>query len=669
MKRLAMWKLVPGMLFGLLAWAAVAIAVPLSDAHKQALHVIAEYAHGSVDLATHYLAKLGFRYSPPIGEDVWSEFPTVRKIEAAYVAAEAAAPDKGGQVLLFKLANELAQDFAAIRKEAALQAIFKSTFAAPETLEFRQPPAQAPPPLPKPIRDAVKVVSHYASGGAVGDSPRLFARYLQVSEDEAYEVLRSSETHEQALERGLFRHSSAKQVEILRRMTQDLNRQYKTIYAERGLAGIGMYRPDASDGFAPQGGSPGPKDPHQGPGTPPQDGGGLGSDGGADPYKPRPDPSPPEARKSADVSTYKKFVQESYGNPGGKGRAFRRAVTTLGGFGGVIFGNEVSSEGIPRVRSIRFVPANVPGKPGALVAEMDGGVQAQLRGVSASEAAIARAMIFDRFQADIAWHPDELIGLVGAIRATREPVFDIVLHPTLKDSSLGRAAVVVDLAPSNAAMLLKDAKLPAVRQALASMFRLMEGKESSPDSAAEVEQARNWLTTTNERVIERFLEGVVRRSERQEVSLSKEPPSSRLWHIGTWKVVDVPIRIVREGAAFVLERADYTKEFPLGLRRAAFIEMRSFAVQSADAYLLAEQYEFPLDWDRRFAAAFYRSVPILTSTYRPYAEVNRFARVLAFVRWARIQGALFPEMKSPAENLATPSRIRVTRNGIQVLAE
>ena len=114
------------------------------------------------------------------------------------------------------------------------------------------------------------------------------------------------------------------------------------------------------------------------------------------------------------------------------------------------------------------------------------------------------------------------------------------------------------------------------------------------------------------------------------------------------------ITVSRDRLSLVLQRTpDRATDLPEGLRRSAFIEMRPFLENG--------------DYDRRFADAFYRLVPLLATGSRDYRAVNDFAPILALVRLARSQGATFSPQAVTSGVVATPDAIAIRRPPLLLL--
>lgn len=144
------------------------------------------------------LERVGF--APPAAPEkqIMSRMPAIRKIEAAYFAAEEARPNGGGKEFLARLRAEIAADFPAIHAEASLQML--STVRLPPPPQPFQRKVTSTTRPPSPIWEMIRSIANYSSTG-LGSQSGLLVIHFQMPEERAYEILRSSDTFADALQR------------------------------------------------------------------------------------------------------------------------------------------------------------------------------------------------------------------------------------------------------------------------------------------------------------------------------------------------------------------------------------------------------------------------------------------------------------------------------------
>ena len=178
----------------------VTVAQTTDQEHRAVVEAVAKYHAFATDGLDQRLRDLG--YVPPADDTVWAAFPAVRKIEAAFVAAEEAAPG-GGQRFLALLARALAQEYEAIRYEPALATYFDDGPIRAVAFANIGWDGIADGTLGVVERQAIAVVAKYAEGsGPLGGIQGVLSTHFDLTGDRAYEILRSSRSPAEALERG-----------------------------------------------------------------------------------------------------------------------------------------------------------------------------------------------------------------------------------------------------------------------------------------------------------------------------------------------------------------------------------------------------------------------------------------------------------------------------------
>jgi hypothetical protein len=487
---------------------------PVSPRHREAISTIAQYYSGSVDRADRLLRSMG--YEPSLPPTVWRAFPPLRKVETAYLAAALADPAEGGDRLLALLSQSLALRYDAANDEKALVPYLEKD-VDPFDLKFKTPKATATPEqLPTAVREAIATISDYCSSGM--SARHVLTADFKVSTDEAYDILRSSASIEEALARGVSRLPETERGAAIGNVAQRLSKRYEAASYERS------FHP-----FAPN--LRPPEDPSPGQSSTGSAGGGPGSGGpsfggpSAERTAPYSRSTPPPRSGPEPARVYENFVHGEYGGGGVGG--FGEVVSVIEGFGGVVFGNTVNSA-LPPPTSVSYSP-----QKSELVVSF--GSSAARYGPVSRDAAAAAARLVEG--SPISWTPGQAIGLTSLILddaveyrtcSSRESstAWNVALHPALVDLDIGWSTVMADVIP-----IRTKALLDAVRAAAGS-----EAESAVRD------------------VVDEFDRDDYRHN---------------------WKVVDVPMTIESEDNRLILRRSD-TDGFPEGTTRHAFITMNAF---------------------------------------------------------------------------------------------
>ena len=164
------------------------------------MDAVAKYQAFWTDGVDERLRDLG--YTPPFDRNAWNAFPTVRKIEAAVVAADVASPT-GGERVLALLSRALAQEYDAIRYEPALERYLASELPSEVRFSSVAPSAFDSVTVGRVERSAILALSKYAdNSGAFGGTAGVLLSHFGLPDDEAYRILRSSDSASVALEQG-----------------------------------------------------------------------------------------------------------------------------------------------------------------------------------------------------------------------------------------------------------------------------------------------------------------------------------------------------------------------------------------------------------------------------------------------------------------------------------
>lgn len=164
--------------------------------------------NAAVDALVHYVAegplldraleRLGFAPPAAPAKQILAQMPAIRKIEAAYYAAEEARPNMGGREFLARLRTEIAVDHPAITDEPSLH-VLDHVRLPPPPQPFKRKAASLLKP-PSPLWEMIMTIATYSQSG-LGSQRYLLVKHFQLSDERAYEVLRSSDTFADALQR------------------------------------------------------------------------------------------------------------------------------------------------------------------------------------------------------------------------------------------------------------------------------------------------------------------------------------------------------------------------------------------------------------------------------------------------------------------------------------
>jgi hypothetical protein len=597
-------------------------AAALDATTKAQVELLAKYLQPSPMYLDGLLAAQGFKPPKELG---WNRWSTDYKLRYAWASFEEGKAGNG-KALLAHVAEGVAE-----RSEAALQQTeLRELFGKAEQLtlnELARPPPTLPG-LPSELQDPVRKLARYLEHSPYGSLEHVLKVKLELPESVANSIIDNSKNYTEVLEKGMASISDpAVREEKLTSLTREVAKQSESIHYEPSLAKFfPTAKPESDSGLRP----PDPSVP------------GSGGGGGGAPPKATTRPIVPASNPARATADYTRYYNRHYSTPAG--RSFVRMAVSARGFGGVIFGNRIgASTNVPSIKKIAFESLGT-NDDGVIVVTFTTGTQARMAGVSKEAAVAAYQMIYDP---PTGLPPPAFtngIGMVGirdnvpfaelsdSNRVIEGSQYNVVLHPALQNLDLGWAFLMVDVTPIEGGILE-----PAVVEARG----------------------------TNAAATLRALWGSLDRDDSQ----------------GTWKVVDVPMTVTWSDTnrtwLEVRRTSNKADDYPLGLRKSAFIEM--WPILENDEWmssttnllaLLRNSASLQDRPDQDFANRFYRLLPLLTASSIDYYKVNQFARVLAIVRWAKHQGAEFVSVSLPKldRNVATPESIRLSENGVKAVA-
>ena len=598
--------------------------------HRDAVIAVAQYTshRGLID---QLLRDAGF--TPAVLG--WDGFPVLRKVETAYLSAERAGAGQGG-MLLATLARGVNREYAAAGYHPALaQLIGERAFAGPLSFAVVSSVPQTWRPSLQ-ARQQILAISYYAEGGAIGGPQGVLQQYFELSDENVYDILRTSNTTAEAIERGLAYVPEAERNPRLATLARDVMEAYPNAKRDaRIIAIVGV----ASAGRDSTLNTPPVHPPeNRGPGT---TGGGVGSPGG-DGFRP-PDaggsrrvwtPPPPQPNRPGGTGVRPQgggFAATNDGAPGAAARAaarfteaesgwfanaaaagFQVAAAVLEGPGGVMFGDRVSVD--PNLPALKSVTWTQP--PGSRVGSLEfvfvSGPPRVVSGLRADHVLGALRLIYSGVAGVAPKREGDAIPLISLEDRIETPICDadaersrtewqVIVHPAIADLEVGHDLLGADLLPTDTTI-------------------------------------EHLLDTTEQRL---------GRAARQSLMKPFEDLSPE-----TWKLTDVPLEIAATAAGLEVRRADRTG-IDARLARTAFFTMHAYKTNRAGQ---GERIE-------AFSSQFYPLVPALTKATREYESMNGFARTMALLRWARMQNA--PVVGTPvvARTNLVPEAIHVTGSG------
>jgi hypothetical protein len=613
----------------------------LPKKYADAVQQLAQFMDApTYDASGTVLKMVGYDH-PGINDEDWRAYPAVRKIETAYLSADAAATG-GGERMLALLSSALAQQYESAGNLPELRDfVHKAQQQGITEVKFQaidRKPGDKPPTLSPSATKLIAAVSHFCASGVY--SPQVvLTHYLQLDPDTAYDIMRTSSTHTEMIKRGFeAARSDSQRDRAMVLLVRNLDRDYESA---RKVEAFEPWRAkdERVDAWTPSSDpfrwtrpfNPDPPFPGSGPKRGPEGPGGSRGQGSAQewpgPISPRP-PVPPTSLENSErpnlpvppsrspdwrqsrAADYRAFMRREY--PSAPSRTFRSASRSARGFGGVVFGSDISGPDVSQNSSLLWIRGGDGTSAGTLEWRWDSG-KAVLNDVNLENIYAAYRIVYGwddlkGIDADAAAEGD-VIGLVGIKDAI--PYFDcgatrmmhegtrwhVVMHPALVNMSLGWSVLMCDAIP-----------LSEVRPGFLNHAKESKGK----DFAERLERVWDLATTT-------------------------------------WKYSDVPMKITFHDGRILVERdAASGSSFPEKLRQTAFITFNAFSDKVVE----------------EASAAFYPLVPELTTISADYNRLNDFARVLAVVRAAKTKGANFSEIPPEPTKRPVAASVITTKEGI-----
>ena len=233
-------------LLATLGHADVPLHPSISEQDAKALNMVAQVLTAASDHTDQQLKELGYNH-PGIPDEIWGGYPSVRKIEAAYLAAEAAekgsfveeakeeeakdaeaAEKSGGRRFLALMSKTMAQQYESAGKHPALRDfVEEAKDAKPVKFAILERPADSPlPTLHRTERDAVDALAHYCEGGEIGPRAAL-VDHFRLDVNQAYDIMRRSRSTAEMLTQGLQAVPEKDRPEAMRRLVGEAVRVYE----------------------------------------------------------------------------------------------------------------------------------------------------------------------------------------------------------------------------------------------------------------------------------------------------------------------------------------------------------------------------------------------------------------------------------------------------------
>jgi hypothetical protein len=638
---------------------------PLTPAEKAAIERVAAHASSGADNVGQMLNGIG--YSPDIPG--FKAFPAVRKIEAAYLAAEQGTPGSGKLVIAL-LSKQIGNKYESARQDPTLK-LFAALSADPTQLKFVDATSR-PKPGPQ-VTSAIATLADYAEGNALGGSQAVLRDYFGLSSDRVYDILRNSESTADAITKGINWVPESQRRRKLSDLVAEIDRAYDG--AAMMEASLNEYRPKPPEKTQDKSGEqkprnkaePKPQDkvvppithagnpPTEGPptaaGNPPiprnpnsphQGGGGGtgGSDGavlGASPFEPW--PALTMTNEVQGTERYREFLENHYSEASSESRSgggggsvhkgavqgvFEAVVEGRGGFGGIVFGNDVvQTPGFGKLISLYWIPSadDEEQQTGRIAFDVSQTFQGTTRvvhkfyGPVLLEDAYAAYRIIYPHDGLPEWSKGQGIGLMSlydggyyvdcdANRPSNHTVYwRALLNPALLNTGLGQSAEVVD-------------SLPIVRKKFAAMIVGNDASQLSGD-------VDEWLALTP----------------------------------ATWKFTDRPVVIGSVGQRITVRPASVADVSGDASR---FIEVRAFERNSWVTWFRL----FDKSGESSFPEGFARLFPQIVRGSHEFSRINGFAPVLALFRWARSTNATVVGSIPIPVPIPTPEALLISKNSI-----
>jgi hypothetical protein len=390
----------------------------LSPSQANAISALSKYFDTVSPRLDMLLLRTGFQAGAQIN---WRQRPTIRKIETAYLMADAGAPPPAEELLVV-LAHELAKEYESVKDPLSpLNPYANRPPPQRRTFNYHTPVAGENALAWNPDNKTVSAINElakYFEANALGGVQGAMLNYLHLPENVAYELLRTADTNAQALQLALSYVPERERKPRLAALISAVEEISESARAEGAFASFRSRTwPEIESRDYPS----------------------------------------PQVLQGGRVE-FDKVMQESY--PTVTDRSFESMRKTRKGLGGVIFGNTVTSTLRHKgVRFIQWIGSSENKQFGRFLVQFSDGAQYSFGPTRTEDAAVATKIVFPD-NGSSPPKPGEGIGLIGAT-GTRILQVDgagvrtvgwrskIAMHPILESTDLGWAGLIADSQPWN----------------------------------------------------------------------------------------------------------------------------------------------------------------------------------------------------------------------------
>ncbi len=398
---------------------------------------LAKYTSGAYDKTSQFLKTQG--YQPPVYlQKEWNQYPAVRKIEMAYEAAENGSKE-GGKKFLALLSKDLAQKYEAVNYEEKLKPIINGELKTTQ-IEFKHPNKYGNIELPNQIKKQILSISKYTEVGALGGTRGVLKHKFGLQDEQVYDILRNSNSSEEALQKGLSQSKvPPSHEERLRNISGDLQKNYEGARKDPALNEVTHQKTNDNKGSDNQ-----------------RSRKKVTSDFSQKTQIPNPNSKPDNIHTK---SRYSSYTKANYSTPIAK--KFGSMRIKRGGFGGVIFGNEIIDKtNLPALKSIRFIPTEHLSPDGLPMGELEfifeDGSEFLESSILVEDIVAANEIVFGN---EIKYIAGDGIGLAGVENSIFYPDsstrWEVVVHPAIANFELGWSALFSDVFPIASAEMLE----------------------------------------------------------------------------------------------------------------------------------------------------------------------------------------------------------------------
>ena len=397
---------------------------------EQVFKSIAKYTSGISDKTTQFLKKQG--YNPPAYlKKEFNQYPAIRKIEMAYEAAENKKKGKGGKRFLAMLSKDLAQRYEGANHEEALKGPINEKVKS-KKIKFKHPKSYGKISLPKQVKSQIFSISKYTERGALGGTRGVLKHKFGLLDNEVYDILRSSKSSNEALERGLSKSKTPpSHRDRIRNVSRELQKNYEGARYDKNLNKAAQTNEKRNSKNNKNQTARKKK---------------ISESFSKDSKKSLNKSNTPKAK-----TKYNKFVQKNYNTP--SARKFSSMRIKSKGFGGIIFGSPIiDNTNLPNIKHIKFIPNDRKNadslEVGVLEFIFEDGTELIESSVILEDIIAANEIIFGKY---VDFTEGDGIGLAGIY----DKIFylddmirwEAIIHPSIQNQELAWSCLLSDVLP------------------------------------------------------------------------------------------------------------------------------------------------------------------------------------------------------------------------------